>query len=421
MFESWIKKTEYDDELKSSKWIFWNTYNCPAKELLENIDNYAVCNEERDKFREQRIKDLYLKYGITALKMYIDTVTDESYWANILMNVIDDSNFSFVANYLMASCKYKILGGILDMCDENLALDYLQSEKDSRNNIIENLYSLRFLSLFSIDERRLFWKNKFMIKYSDDEYLQLLEFNPEGILTYLCMQINKGNEEIGGMVFEVFKAICDCKNEMRQKCTEDIQNIIEHMDKKYYTGEWAELCLTICEKYEISTYPECVRRYIFTYPNKIRDVIAKKEYNIFLSQYALPRIAYDNYSAFEFFFKKLIAIEKENMINYSAIGNILGKTGVANDGYFPHEFTRQLLEELDDREVDTEVAVQFDNLQEIRLVTDGRDQEKKKLEYLSKANELSVEFPHTANVLKHISWFYGNNAKNDFISSEMVN
>ena len=102
------------------------------------------------------------------------------------------------------------------------------------------------------------------------------------------------------------------------------------------------------------------------------------------------------------------------------IGTILGKNIKGSDGHFPHEFIRRLLEEYDSRELDGNIAALFEGLYGMRTVEDGMPQRKLAKEYLDFANELQIDYPHSAYVLRLISKGYENEANSDYVHSEVM-
>ncbi len=102
------------------------------------------------------------------------------------------------------------------------------------------------------------------------------------------------------------------------------------------------------------------------------------------------------------------------------IGTILGKNIKGADGHFPHEFIRRLLEEYDSRELDKDIAALYEGLYGIRIVDDGMSQRKLAKDYMDFANELQIDYPHSACVLRLISKEYENEANRDYVHSEVM-
>lgn len=136
-----------------------------------------------------------------------------------------------------------------------------------------------------------------------------------------------------------------------------------------------------------------------------------------LDAYKLPECAYSDYSSFRYFVLKLKEIINDEKWYYT--GNILGRSKNGADGWFPHEFVRTILEEIDDTDLDLHVMIAFQNNRSLRIVTDGSDQKAKMIEYRNKSIELEICYPHTANILRMISDQYEMNAKRDYEDSEI--
>ena len=87
--------------------------------------------------------------------------------------------------------------------------------------------------------------------------------------------------------------------------------------------------------------------------------------------------------------------------------------------WFPHEFIRKILEEIDNTDLDLHVMIAFQNTKSFRIVTDGSDQKAMMKKYKNKAIELEICYPHTSSILRMISEDYEMHARRDFESSEI--
>lgn len=419
--KKWITCSTYADKLLSCHWVFRKSYDCPANELLESVDDYLVDDQARYTYRKQVLDALLTQYSDDAIKSILMWISDEHWWGMFLATELPKESFSVVATSLFESKKYNVLSQYLDESDEDKAKEFLKLIGEGRNELLRKISNSNLLDVFGEEEKIIFWKSREMFRYSEFEYKQLLKYNPSGLITYIYLECAKDAENIN-IVFEVFERLCDSEICVNRNLIDEIKTIIGRIDQIFYSESWAELCIKLESKMNIVEYPECVCRLIFEHPEMISkyiDADGRVDYQ-FRKYFSLPKVAYSEYFLFKSFFDAVKQIEVKSEVKYSMIGDILGRTDEGSDGWFPHEFTRQILEDYDDRQLDIEVACSYDNLHSFRTITDGHDQKVLYAKYMRKANELMLDYPHTSFVLKKVSRLYEANAKRDFIHSELI-
>ncbi len=417
--KTWEKTTEYVDKLKRNRWVFRSAYDCPAEELLNNIDNYQIAEKEKYEYRKTIIKDLYDSYEDEAINALSEMISNESYWGFLFTEIIPKEKMVLLFHKLMKEEKYLSLAKTLDNANETISATFLREIGDERKKILALLSNRNLLSSFDEEESRLFWSKKEMFSYEEEVYCALLKYHPNGIIPWLYLEREKISERYIEIAQEVLKAIGEEENIDRNSHYE-IEDIIARIDETYYSDEWGEICMHLLLKDIISNYPLCACKLLFLKPELIRNVIdfSFSSKFRFKENYFLPKCAYEDYGSFKYFFDYLRSLNgQENF--YGIMETLLGKNVVGNDGLYPHEFVRRILEEFNSIELDNDVADSFENLSKIRMVTDGLDQREKAKEYKEIAKKLLIEYPHSSNVLNRISMRYEEDAKRDYIDSEV--
>ena len=420
--EKWIKATEYQNDLRNCAWIFRTSYECPAEELLPYADDYERIDRERYLYRKHIFEDLLSSYGDEAIDTIVDIIPSERSWGHLFVEVVPEKWRRYLLNKLLDGGKFVTLAEILDELQDGTAEDFLGRIDNDRGRIVPLLNNRNLLCCLNESEIHDYWANKEMIRYDSDDYTALLKYNPCGILLYLYMESEKTPDLCIEMATEVFCSVMEEDLELNRRYKDEMTSIIAHIDKVYYSDAWAKLCLDLVKKEIISQYPKGVCIYLFRHPNQIKDIVLSGilERYSFNENFGLPEEAYRDYSSFKFFFDSLRSFDDSDEIFKGVIGTILGKNIKGTDEHFPHEFIRRLLEEYDSRELDRNIAALFEGLYGMRTVEDGKPQRKIAKDFMDFANELQIDYPHSAYVLRLISKEYENEANRDYVHSEVM-
>lgn len=422
-FDKWIEKTTYKDDVMAARWMFHNAYNCPVDRDNDDSISYLQPDDKVFELRKNTLVSLVEENGIEAGMTIVGYMDDKQYWGRVIVESIDSSKLSSICDNLKMYAKIQILGSVLSICDFGYAKTYLFSlNEEEKRELIPLLSNSAFLPYLSEDEMKLYWSQKHMHEYSQDDYDGLIKYNPSGLLPYIYLCSMRNSDPNIEMIMEVFNALVSFSdNTIERRYQDYIMTIIARIDSVYYSDEWAKICLRVCEYINEREYPESVLRYWFIRPDRIYSYFERESYEHFkfIQSFKLPLIAYDDYHGFYFFFSTIKKYLDDNGKDYGFIGDVLGKTIVGADGMFPHEFTRELLEEFNSRVIDDCVANSYEDLYEVRYVQDGTYQLEKSKECLHNAQVLQLDYPHSAYVLKRISELYESIAKRDYVSSEI--
>lgn len=137
---------------------------------------------------------------------------------------------------------------------------------------------------------------------SQDEYrfLALLKYHPEGLLPY-CYELSITASELDiAKITEVLSVILKCheKPELNYHESDFINEIIQNVEEKHYSPEWAELCYMLFSKWLTSELSNAVCIYFFNAPDRLRSESSKEtQSSIHLKwKYQLPEQAYLDYT-----------------------------------------------------------------------------------------------------------------------------
>lgn len=420
--ETWIEKTKDSDETDASYWIFRKSYDCPAIELLKTCDNYKIESSARYEYQKDSFLSLVEKYGRNVLEKIVGYMSDENYWGRFLADVTSTDDFKYCVEVIAKANRIKILCAYLDCADVENSKEYVFARtEEEREVLLPNLTNNAIITeLENEKELKSYWKTKQMIEYDEFTYSSLLKYYPENLIWFLSMNIEKDPAQYVVMAEEIFAAMIDSKEtEIRQDLVDDLERIMSAIDSVYYSEEWAILCIKIYSLEYVSSFSESARKYLFDHPGEIKKLLECDNINqyTFLSTYKVPECAYLDYSTFRYFFIELRKLLNDESGYY--IGSILGKTKNGEDGWFPHEFTRNILEEFNEKRMDEHVMIAYLNDMSFRTISDGSDQKAIMEKYKNKALELEIRYPHTAYILNLLSEDYGRNAKHDYEDSEI--
>ena len=170
---------------------------------------------------------------------------------------------------------------------------------------------------------------------------------------------------------------------------------------------------------------ECIKKYYYYHPEKICQIIAERSDGYFTDYefewyYELPKCAfeyYDNLKSFIQFIIDTVSVNNKDEA-YILIGKLLARAldvGVSekNNTIF------KIVDNFNNKELDSGFISGYDSLNHVRQIGDGSDQ-KEVYDMLNKTSEdVEIDFPHTASLLRIISKHYLTNSKTDFVTSEL--
>lgn len=419
--KKWISVTEYKDDIRAARWIFKDVYCCPADELLSTKNDYYNYDNKIFDFRKNTLKRLLLQDKEACITMFVNSISDDSYWGALLEKINISKMFDSVCCTLNQESMFYVLAGLLDGSKAEKVKRFLYSPGISKAEIIPKMCNKDLVSCLEQDDVWMFWKDKSMREYDDVVYEALLKHNPKGLIDYLYFESDKNPKQFIDMSEEIFNALVD-KDCVIKENEYEICSIVLKIDSVYYSEKWAKLCMKLWDNMDSDSYPECVCKYVFLHPDIVGEIIRDRGIGLyrFEERFHLPECAFKEYEDFKRFFDSIIKSETDFNNIWFVVGAIMGKQSVGADGLFPHEFIRMALEDYNSKDLDEIVAISFEENCEVRVVSDGNDQKAKANEYKNSSNQLRIRFPHTAKVLEKICNIYMDNSRRDIIYSEII-
>ena len=126
---------------------------------------------------------------------------------------------------------------------------------------------------------------------------------------------------------------------------------------------------------------------------------------------------YDNLKSFIQFIIDNVSVN-DKAEAYTIIGKLLAR-GLDEGVTEKNNTIFKIVDNFNNKTLDSGFIGGYDSLNLVRQIGDGSDQ-KKVYEMLNKTSEdIEIDFPHSASLLRLISKHYLSNSKNDFITSEL--
>lgn len=418
-FKVWIEKTDAVDEDSKNLWMFRDYDNCPAEELIKHSDDYVSLRKNAKQMRIKTVRQLIGEKGYEATQKMIDTMSDSEEWGKLLAEIKIKSSVFIMSQAMISSNKMNILGGFLSKVKDTYAKEIFKSlPKDKRLVVVKCMERCDIQEWkLSGEEEANYWSVKAMWEYNEYAFNAILKHNPKGLLFYCEKVIKAGDADAIKTVIKVLNQIVS-----NTDITElnlglyDIHSLVKRVDSIHYSEEWCRLCRTLMEKGFLKKYTEGLKKYYFYNPCNFYKHIKSNDDMYFQAAlyYTLPDDAYRDYEALVDF--------TNNMINYNEIhlmGSIVGRTKDDEDGCFPHKDIMRLLEEINNEEFDQKVLAGKQNAGGLRAVSDGTEEGRLAEVYYDRANQLSIEYPHTARILEGMARDYENESRRDYIFSEL--
>ncbi len=409
-FDLWIKSTVLDDPLLSKVWIFKDYYHCPEVSLRDCFP--GLDNDKTFNFRVSAMSDICLVCGPEKAASVVSYMDNNYNWGRIICGVGNKKYVRSVFDKALVEEKYLIVSGCLDSISKEDFFSYYNSCADNTKKKILPMISRRdIVDSLSEEELIVYWSNKLMHNYTEDEYSYLLMFNPFGLLYYCNTESEKNAEQIIECVIEVFTAIVDMGKDAKcnRAFSDLIPSIISRIDNVFYSEDWAKLCIKLKDMNLIEVNSEGINHYYYDNPRMLLEIM-KESFGMFVP-FRFPEYAFTNYRLFKnfcFFF-----IEEERLLY---IGKIIGYT-FRNDAFPP--FVLDFLEEYGSYDFDKLIADCIVSNNGFSWNSDGFEQNKKAKKYEQLAQSLSSMYIHGKTVLLELKRIYANEAIREDIYGEI--
>lgn len=419
----WRDHTLTSDPIGKVAWRFYKYYQAPFDELPEKEDpfdeKYMRAVEQSRINQFERLRAENGTAGILKLLAYME---DDSAWGAFLSSHLNEREYSLFTHKANAIGKNNILTGLLSCGDLSLATGIFTTlpkqiqkfvlERVTRSDIDDWLTSPKI--------NQTYWQYRRMLEYDEWTYRNLLKYNPGGLLMWLyrCLKQEVDIRKIWEVLYSINNNGCDMDAAV-------LPMIVREVDKQFYSDDWAELCTNLyCNgvlRHEYGYFPQCMSRYFFHNPGEllknIRDNNA--QYSNFQWHYRLPSEAYSDIDRLLHWVDTLVNASSPDMETIYLVGSILGKAPDGDDGIFPIETVRRLLEIKKDEKLTNTVASGKINSLGFRNVEDGKKEKEKSDTYKIQAREMEIDYPQTSVILRILANFYERASQKDQISSEI--
>lgn len=416
VLEAWVRCTEPDDLVGKFGWMFSNWQQLPAEELLnDENEGWKKKAKDAEKLRETKFLELRAERGMVAVQQLLEIMEDQYPWGAFLARNTSNEDFTMLVKSIRSQSKVQVLAGFLDHGDFQKVIDIFEKLPETEQlAILSMLWREETKQLLITSKReQAYWKKRVMVTYSEQEYRELLQHHPGGLLTYLWDQSNQ-IEQLFGRFKEVLEAVAEkglVPEEMGY-----LSEIINEVDEQFYSDEWAQCCLTLYKKKRLREFPRCLQRYLFYNPEEMTTLLNENDsFRIHAYYYyALPKEAFLDKETFN---RWCECLEREHL---DILGRILGRSGKGKDDIFPNEFVREFLEVQQNEALTSAVAYGKINSRSARIVQDGRDLYQQAKCYRVQARELELRFPQSAEILRQLAKWLESEAQHDQLEAEIV-
>ncbi len=407
----WIKCTTTNDHILKWAWAFHNYYDCPDMSLL---NCYAdLDNDQTYKFRKRILSSLNRKCTqsqISNLSCYMDNMYG---WGRIINSLSDNKlvvEFCYKARELK---KYSLLAGCLDCLDITTFKDYFETlDCNERKYVLPYVCRRDVLDIsMTEDELIFYWSQKCMRQFSEDDYCNLLIYNPYGLLYYCKEALENGDNIVFNTINEVLCSIVDFENKwsLPNQWKDLVEEIIVRVDEVYYSQKWALMCLDLQKLNLVKNNTEGINRYLFDNPQILLEKY--KESCGFYSGFVIP-CAHVNLSSLKDFFDFLIDQDKVHFAS-----QIISRT-LIEDKEFP-SVVMDYLEENSNPDFDKEIASCIATNHGFTWAADGTNQRRKADKYMKIANSIDASHNHTKLVFMTLSKIYAQESTKEDVEGEL--
>lgn len=416
VMEVWLHRTEPNEPIRKFGWMFLDWYQLPAEELLnDKNERWEKREEDAEKLRTAQFTKLKTEYGMDAVQQLLETMKDQYEWGEFLAKNITNQEFATLAEVIREQKKLQLLVGLLDKGDFQEATSIFEKLPESEEyQLLHRVRRKEVTQWLTTPERKQqYWKRRIMWPYDEQEYQQLLQYHPGGLLPYLYAQSDK-NEQLFSQFKEVFEAIVEqglFPGDMNY-----LSGVVSRVDAQSCSEEWSECFLRLYKKGLLKAPPKCLQRYLFFHPEEmvslLKDGSSFRTYADFY--YILPKEAFQDKGAFD---RWCECMARECC---DVLERILGRSGNGGDGVFPHEFVREFLEGQRDEILTNAIAYEKIYSRGVRVIQDGRDSYEESKRYRAQARELELTFPQSAAVLRKMAECLEAEAWEDKTNSELL-
>ena len=434
LYEEFIEESERRKWDKDKMYLYYeHHYDCPILEspYLNDDNKYLEREEYTYRYRMNALNTMYPKDKGDRINTAIQIMSNEHKWGNLIAESNYKNSYEIVIRSAIENEKYFLLSGFLDNIEPQIAYIVIKGlSKKVKKTILSNMHNKEIALLLEDDELESFyWSGKVMRDYSDYEYEQLMKYNPEGLLWYYICVERKNAIENKDTILNILSAIIELNKNNGKPVLEEqdlIKKFFTELDNySFYSIEYAIICLRLSKYNYNHRIFECVKKYYYYLPDNICQIINERSDGFFEDYefnryYELPLCAFDNYMDLRSFIQFIIdnTNDEYKSVAYELIGKVLSRA--LDEGVTEKNNTIfRIVDNYSNKSIDSGFIMGYDSLNPIRTVDDGSDQKMIYDTINNVAEEIDLEYPHSASLLREISKQYLSNSKTDFITSEL--
>lgn len=276
LLAEWLKNTAYDPAL-DKLWLFGSyyhyvNYHFGDSETFEEKE--AEIKKERNIFLDKIRKQIPNNY----IRILASVIKDEYFWG-IYISQIDAGGIEGWTTALIEEEKAMALSGVLDAVNKEKKESLLKKiGTEMRMKVIPYMQNSDICEFLSQEEKESFWKTKEMREFSEDNYQNILQYNPEGLLPYLLVDKNAPLERAIEILNAISRAVFRNKEESRS-CSNDDYVYAQIFDRysKNSSERLDEAIFNLFVNGVVRYCPEQACRYVFGRIERIEDVVAKRD------------------------------------------------------------------------------------------------------------------------------------------------
>lgn len=388
-FAYWIEKTTVDDPILQCAWAFFEYYECPDLSLADCY--VGLDNGKTHEFRVKLISSAKEKYEEISIVKLVDYMDNSYGWGQTIYDVANQEEMKSICERAYELKKNLLLGGCLDCLNIDLFQSFIDKiPAEERKSVLPYVYRKDLSNeCLSKEDLIAYWSNKTMDGFDDNEYQNMIKYNPYGLLLYCNKETEENAELMISTVNEVLSAIATFKSNESNHWSHLIEGIINKIDKVYYSYDWVALCIELQDLGLFENNSEGINRYYFSQPSLL--IKKNKESYGFYNKFRFPDYAYSHYSELKGFIDFLMCSDSRHLAS-----KILGLSFNSKDG-FPVP-VMDCLEEISDIELDKEIADYIASKDGFTWVSDGTEQRNIASKYAEMSNRIAVNYSHTRKV-----------------------
>lgn len=436
--ENWIDRKDYipvfTTLIENAK---PNDVFLQCKYMFEDYGDYIDLddNDEKLTFEELEKKKNILRINALnsllkslgrekTIMSYIQNISDNDIWAKFLLEIFNDlSSIELIFDYCIDAEKLHLLSGVMNQISDKILSIRIFKEKVNgqiKNKLLPLLNYDEYESLCDNEEElKLFYSQKSVGIYNDcneEKYKKFLQYNPVGLLDYFYKKVYDDNVYNKGLA--LLDVLRTKKFTIKHKhYLWELKEMFKAMEEYRYSEELALLELDFIDFFD-HLYPDAVVEYWFKNPKKFIEYFKmicgdKEKHSIIYHlqfDFRLLKEHYSDESTFLHFCNTIL--QEKNTLLTATLGCIIGKSCKGNDGLFPHEFTRIILEKNDDC-LNRHFTMGYINSIGVRCVGVGNAEFDKAKEFEENAKILAIKYPITSSLLIYLSEFHKRTGNED--------